>query len=80
MQDFPEYDKVISYTDGNYFTEEHIIPKSVGGLIKTFRVCKKCNDTLGRNVDLLLANSTLLAPARILLGIKGNSGKMPKLP
>ena len=38
-------------------TDEHVIPKSIGGDSRTLiKVCKSCNDTVGRDVDTMLSS------------------------
>ncbi len=38
-------------------TDEHVIPKSIGGDSRTLiRVCRSCNNTIGREIDALLSS------------------------
>lgn len=56
---------------------EHIFPKAIGGLLSTDRVCKRCNDRLGAEVDVLLTDHQFVVSERWRLGLAGNSGKVP---
>ena len=40
----------------NLFSEEHIIPDSLGGTIKISEVCKKCNEEMGKKLDYHLTD------------------------
>lgn len=59
------------------FSEEHIFPESLGGNLTTRQVCKPCNDYLGHSVDAPLVNHTLIAIARMRLGLAGKTGRVP---
>lgn len=66
------------FEDGNIFTIEHIIPKSLGNnRLKLDCVCKKCNSNLGKFVDDYFVNNMLIKIERQILGIKGQSGRVP---
>ena len=41
------------------------------------KVCKPCNDTLGRTVDSYLVNHGLVSFMRLIYRLKGKSGKVP---
>lgn len=41
------------------------------------RVCRDCNSTLGESVDTHLTNHPLIVVQRAMLGLAGNSGKIP---
>ncbi len=41
------------------------------------RVCRHCNSTLGETVDTYLTNHPLIIAQRAMLGLAGNSGKVP---
>ena len=59
------------------FSDEHVIPDSLGGYYHIYSVCKKCNSNLGSNVDSDLVNHKFSDFQRYLLGIKGKSGEIP---
>ncbi|MBW3832034.1 HNH endonuclease [Aeromonas hydrophila] len=61
----------------NDFSDEHVIPDSLGGYYHIYTVCKQCNSDLGSNVDSDLVNHKFSDFQRFLLGIKGKSGKIP---
>lgn len=61
----------------NDFSDEHVIPDSLGGYYHIYTVCKQCNSNLGSNVDSDLVNHKFSDFQRYLLGIKGKSGKIP---
>jgi hypothetical protein len=63
--------------DENKKTQEHIFPDSIGGTISLWDLCKKCNDHLGRFVDSPLVNNWFIASHRLVLKIRGKSGKIP---
>lgn len=61
----------------NDFSDEHVIPDSLGGYYHIYSVCKQCNSDLGSNVDSDLVNHKFSDFLRYLMGIKGKSGKIP---
>jgi hypothetical protein len=61
----------------NDFSDEHVIPDSLGGYYHIYTVCKQCNSDLGSNVDSDLVNHKFSDFQRFLMGIKGKSGKIP---
>lgn len=62
----------------NYFTLEHIIPKSLGNNVLTLNcVCKECNSNLGEYVDNYFVDNMIVKIPRQILGLKGQSGKIP---
>ncbi|WP_373845244.1 HNH endonuclease [Clostridium sp.] len=56
------------------FSEEHIFPKALGGTLKIYNCCKKCNELMGGLVDDRLNNLKFTEIVRFLLKIKGRSG------
>lgn len=56
---------------------EHVFAKAIGGRLTTNRVCKPCNDYLGREVDVLVTDHPFILFDRWRLGLAGNSGKVP---
>lgn len=58
-------------------SDEHVFALAIGGNYVTRRVCKPCNDLLGREVDARLVNHPLIAFRRSQLSLAGNSGKVP---
>ena len=59
------------------FSDEHVIPDSLGGYYHIYTVCKQCNSDLGSNVDSNLVNHKFSDFQRYLMEIKGKSGKIP---
>lgn len=56
-------------------SDEHIIPKSIGGYMHSWNVCKECNSRFGNNVDTKLVNHSLIKWDRYFHQLKGESGK-----
>ncbi len=66
------------FIDGNKWTEEHIIPESLGNeTLKIYDVCKQCNSGLGTYVDKYFVDHMLVKIIRQNLGLKGQSGEVP---
>ncbi len=61
------------------FSDEHVIPESLGGFYHIYSVCTKCNSKLGATVDSKLVNHTLSDFLRFHFRIKGK-GKNGKIP
>jgi len=59
------------------FSDEHVIPDSIGGLYHINNVCKTCNSYLGREVDSKLVNHYFTTFMRFNENIKGKTGKIP---
>lgn len=59
------------------FSDEHVIPDSLGGYYHIYTVCKSCNSKLGENVDAPLVNHKLSEIYRFSQEIVGKSGKLP---
>lgn len=59
------------------FSDEHVIPDSLGGYYHIYTVCKQCNSKLGEHVDDKLVNHKFADFQRFIHGIKGKSGKVP---
>src|ERR1051326_7688898 len=49
--------------------EEHVIPKSFGGTVTISSVCRKCNSSLGRDVDSV-TNDELIQSLREEAGLR----------
>lgn len=56
-------------------SDEHVIPKSIGGYYHIYNVCKKCNSSLGAKIDPLLVDSPLLRIIRYTKKLVGHGGK-----
>ena len=62
----------------NMFTEEHIVPFSLGNrILKTNDVCKKCNSGLGTYVDNYVLDNMIIKMLRQIYKLPGQSGKIP---
>lgn len=59
-------------------SDEHIIPKALGGMMHTWDVCKTCNSKLGELVDSPLNNHSLITLNRHVHSLRGQSGQRPK--
>jgi hypothetical protein len=59
------------------FSDEHIIPEAIGGMLTIKSVCKECNGYLGRSIDVHLTDHFLVKARRFELGLAGKSGKIP---
>lgn len=73
-------DCIICRKKGVKSSDEHIIPKSLGGLLHTWDVCKDCNSQFGRLVDEKLINHIFSRFERYAFKLKGESGKKPTNP
>jgi len=60
---------IICRKETNDFSDEHVIPDSLGGYYHIYSVCKTCNSDLGSNVDSDLVNHKFSDFQRYLLGI-----------
>lgn len=59
-------------------SDEHIIPKALGNnLLRIDKVCKQCNENLGKYVDEHLTTNFLSQGLRMQRGLKGQSKKVP---
>ena len=63
----------------NFFSEEHIIPDSLGGTIKISEVCKKCNEEMGKKLDYHLTDFISNRVYRKKYKISGKTGKIPEI-
>jgi len=63
--------------DDSEFSDEHVIPDSLGGYYHIYTVCKNCNSLLGEKVDNKLVNHIFSKFQRNELMLKGKSGKIP---
>lgn len=59
------------------FSDEHVIPESIGGYYHIYSVCKTCNSNLGDSVDSNLINHKFIEFQRYLLKLKGKKGNIP---
>jgi hypothetical protein len=59
------------------FSDEHVIPDSLGGFYHIKTVCKKCNSNLGNCVDVKLIKHLFAIFQRYNLGLKGKNGHIP---
>ena len=67
---------IICKEERNDATEEHIVPKGIGGSLVTYRVCKECNDKLGRRVDSELVNDWFMELKKFKHEIRGRRNKV----
>lgn len=58
-------------------SSEHVFPLAMGGTVKTDRVCKECNSTLGARVDAALSDFLPVRMHRARLGITTHSDRAP---
>lgn len=68
-------DCIICHRQGVKASDEHIIPKAMGGYMHTWRVCKQCNSRMGSAIDPLLINHHLVRFERHKHQLKGQSGE-----
>lgn len=73
-------DCIICHNKGVVASDEHIIPKSIGGYLHTWNVCKTCNSIFGDHVDKLLVNQHLVQHMRYKHQLKGQSKEEVKHP
>ena len=59
------------------FSDEHVIPDSIGGYYHIYTVCKTCNSEMGSKVDSKLVNHYFTSFLRYELNIKGKTGDIP---
>lgn len=68
---------IICRQDNVVLSDEHIIPKSLGGVSHCYQVCKDCNSILGDHVDVGLVESPLSRLERYTKKLKGQSNTIP---
>nr|WP_311520729.1 HNH endonuclease [uncultured Porphyromonas sp.] len=68
---------IICHQDTEELSDEHVIPKAIGGYYHTYNVCKKCNNVLGEKVDPTLINHPISQLIRFSQKIKGYKGSYP---
>ena len=68
-------DCIICHRQGVKASDEHIIPKALGGYMHTWRVCTQCNSRMGSSIDPLLTNHHLVRFERHKHQLKGQSGE-----
>lgn len=52
------------------FSDEHVIPETIGGYYHINSVCKDCNSNMGRLIDYRITNHAFIRFQRLLLDIK----------
>ncbi|MCE7698667.1 MAG: HNH endonuclease, partial [Methanobacterium paludis] len=57
-------------------SEEHIVPKGIGGSLVTYRVCKECNDKLAHKADSELVNDWFMESKKFVHEIKGRKNQV----
>lgn len=73
-------DCIICHRKGVKASDEHIIPKSLGGYAHSWKVCKDCNSKFGSAVDIKLINHYMIAWERYFHQLKGESNTAVKSP
>lgn len=73
-------DCIICHKKAVQASDEHIIPKSLGGYIHSWKVCKTCNSTFGNTVDKQLINHFFIQWERFRHQLKGESKAEVKNP
>lgn len=68
---------IICREERSSFSDEHVIPKALGGFYHVHNVCKFCNSRLGAEVDSKLVNHKFAEFQRMIDGLKGRSGQLP---
>lgn len=68
---------IICRKEKDTFSDEHVIPESLGGYYHIDTVCITCNSDLGSFVDSKLVNHQFAEFQRYILGLKGGSKKLP---
>lgn len=61
-------------------SDEHIIPKALGGYMHTWKVCKECNSIMGHKVDSLITTQYFITFERYKHQLRGQSGEAVKNP
>lgn len=64
---------IICHKPNKLRSDEHIIPKAIGGYLHTWDVCKECNSKFGDNVDSLLVDHYFIQWERYFQQLKGES-------
>ncbi|MBN5152904.1 hypothetical protein JY458_18225 [Stenotrophomonas maltophilia] len=64
-------------TNALEFSDEHVIPDSLGGYYHIYSVCQTCNSRMGETVDSALVNHKLTDLYRFVEGMAGKSGAIP---
>jgi hypothetical protein len=68
-----------NHPDGTEFSDEHIVPYSLGGHNGfVIRVCKAVNSLAGSNIDAKLINTLQMALERISMNLRSEDGTEPK--
>ena len=57
-------------------SDEHIIPKALGGYMHTWNVCQECNSILGHKVDSLITNQYFIGFERVVRAAVENFRKI----
>lgn len=63
--------------DALEFSDEHVIPDSLGGYYHIYSVCRTCNSRMGETVDSALVKHKLTDLYRFVEGMAGKSGAIP---
>lgn len=71
---------IICHREAVEASDEHIIPKALGGYMHTWNVCQECNSILGHKVDSLITNQYFIGFERYKHQLKGQSGESVKNP
>lgn len=64
---------------GNNDSDEHIIPKAIGGKFVVKNICRNCNNNLGKTVDHWFLEESLIKLLRMIYYLEGESGRVPDL-
>ena len=68
---------IICRKEKNIFSDEHVIPDSLGGYYHINTVCKECNSNLGNCVDVKLVKHLFAIFQRYNTCLKGKNGHIP---
>lgn len=68
---------IICREEKDTFSDEHVIPDSLGGFYHIYTVCKPCNSYLGSFVDSKLVNHKFSEFQRYILDLRGKSNNLP---
>lgn len=69
---------IVCHRDNVPMSDEHVIPKAIGGCYHIFNVCDECNhNRFGAHVDPLLTNHPMIQLLRWQKKLKGYNGSCP---
>ena len=77
LTETPMKNCIICWQPQQEFSDEHVIPKALGGYYHIRSVCKKCNSHLGSHVDSKLVNHLISRFARYTGNLTGKSKTLP---